>query len=174
MISQYIKKRDHRTWDHNLPELQLAINSSEHEATGFSPAMANFGWDPLKPTEVILESEAHKLTYEETSSERFNRLTEIRNWLNLNLAKARYNQARYYNLRRKDWTPLVGSLVYKKEHHLSNAAESFAAKLAPKYKGPYEVLNFISPTVVELKDIELKSVVKCHISDLKPVKSSDP
>lgn len=69
--------------------LKLDINTSEYEATGFSAAMANFGWDP---TEAIHDSEAHNLSSEEFSSERFNRLTEIRNGLNLSLAKAPYNQ----------------------------------------------------------------------------------
>jgi len=31
--------------------------------------------------------------------------------------------------------------VWAKEHHLSKAAEGFAAKLAPRYNGPYQVVD---------------------------------
>lgn len=88
-----------------------------------------------------------------------------------NLAKARYQQARYYNLRRRTWNPLIGDLVYKKEHHLSDASKNFAAKLAPKYTGPFEVVNFISPTVIEIRNLEHKKLSRCHVSDLKAINS---
>jgi len=40
------------------------------------------------------------------------------------------DQARHYNLRRRQWTSAVGDVVWAKEHHLSKAAKGFAAKLA--------------------------------------------
>jgi len=39
----------------------------------------------------------------------------------------------------------VGDIVWAKEHHLSKAAEGFAAKLAPRYDGPYQVVDFATP-----------------------------
>ncbi|KAI8115687.1 Polyprotein P3 [Lucilia cuprina] len=50
------------------------------------------------------------------------------------LTKAARDQTRYYNLRRRVWKPEICELVLVKEHHLSNAGENFAAKLAPKYE----------------------------------------
>jgi len=41
----------------------------------------------------------------------------------------------------------VGDVVWAKEHHLSQAAEGFAAKLAPRYDGPYQVMGFASPVI---------------------------
>jgi len=57
------------------------------------------------------------------------------------MEKASQDQARQYNLRRRQWTPPVGDIVWAKEHHLSKAAEGFAAKLAPRYNGPYQVVD---------------------------------
>lgn len=169
MVSQYIKQNDHKTWDSYLPELQLALNTCEHESTGVTPAFANFGWAPSNPTDVVETSERKLLQTPPTTKDRLDRLQDIRSYMTRNLAKARYNQARYYNLRRRSWTPLVGQLVYKKEHHLSDASKAFAAKLAPKYDVPFEVINFLSPTVIELRGPHTKKLIKCHVSDLKPV-----
>lgn len=174
MISQYINRHEHRTWDQYLPELQLALNTGEHESIGYSPAFANFGWCPSNPTDIINNSERKAIENLPSTKERLERLTDIREFMSRNLAKARYNQARYYNLRRRSWTPLIGDFIYKKEHHLSDASKNFAAKLAPKFSGPYEVLNFISPTIIEVKSPENKQIIRCHISDVKAIPKENP
>lgn len=76
-------------------------------------------------------------------------------------------------MRRRDWAPEVGDTVYKRNHVLSNAANAFAAKLAPAFSGPFVVVNFISPTVVELKDVQnSRKTVRAHLKDLKEVRRS--
>ncbi|KAL7724310.1 hypothetical protein ACLKA6_017491 [Drosophila palustris] len=57
------------------------------------------------------------------------------------LEKAAQDQARHNNLRRRSWKLSVGDQVWLKEHHLSNAAEGFAAKLAPRFGGLYRVVD---------------------------------
>jgi len=57
----------------------------------------------------------------------------------------------------------VGDVVWAKEHHLSKAAEGFAAKLAPRYDGPYQVKGFASPVT----QISTKKERNIHVSELK-------
>ncbi|KAJ8928839.1 hypothetical protein NQ314_018536 [Rhamnusium bicolor] len=42
MIAQYCKQ-NHLQWDRHLPDFQLALNSSRHDSTEFTPAFLNFG-----------------------------------------------------------------------------------------------------------------------------------
>lgn len=80
-------------------------------------------------------------------------------------------QAKYYNLRRRNWQPAVNELVYKREHYLSSADNYFTAKLAPSYSGPFRVYNYLSPTVVQLKALQgdTNKLYKTHLKDLKEI-----
>jgi len=40
--------------------------------------------------------------------------------------------------------------VESEDCHLSKAAEGFAAKLVPRYNGPYQVIDFTSPVICKL------------------------
>ncbi|KAH8285930.1 hypothetical protein KR054_007416, partial [Drosophila jambulina] len=84
-----------------------------------------------------------------------------------NTQRASLKQRKHYDLRRREWRPTVGSLVFVKQHHLSKAADNFAAKLAPKYEGPYQVLKFISPTIVRLQHTQSKHRRTASLGDLK-------
>jgi len=48
--------------------------------------------------------------------------------------------------------------VWAKEHHLSKAAEGFAAKLAPRYDGPYQVVDFVSPVNCKIRHTQSKKL----------------
>jgi len=45
----------------------------------------------------------------------------------------------------------VGDVIWAKEHHLSKATEGFAANVAPRYDGPYQVVDFVSPVICKRK-----------------------
>ncbi|XP_044313309.1 uncharacterized protein LOC123037310 [Drosophila rhopaloa] len=97
-------------------------------------------------------------TPQENPTERANRTVK---------KKAAQDQARHYNLRRRQWNPRVGDVVWAKEHHLSEAAVVFAAKLAPRYDGPYQVVDFVSPVICKIRHQRSKKERTVHISDLK-------
>ena len=40
---------NHNTWDEKLPELVFALNNAPHSATGKSPAILNYGREPVPP-----------------------------------------------------------------------------------------------------------------------------
>ncbi|TDG38074.1 hypothetical protein AWZ03_015504 [Drosophila navojoa] len=85
-----------------------------------------------------------------------------------NLQKASKDQGRYYNPRRREWRPAQGSMVLLRQHQLSSASEGFAAKLAPKFDGPYRVVRFISPNVVRLARVGERRRRVANLSQLKP------
>ena len=166
MIAQYTEG-DHRGWDETLPELQLALNTAVSEVTGFSAAFLVQGREPRLPSTLFDSatlggSEAVPAVY------KGQRLQEIFQLVRHHLQVAQQQQAKYYNLRRRDWKPEIGQRVWIRDHPLSNAADKFAAKLAPKYIGPFVVTNFVSPVIVEAQLQGSRKVRRAHVQDLKP------
>jgi len=61
----------------------------------------------------------------------------------------------------------VGDVKWAKKHHLSKAAEGFAAKLAPRFDGPYQVMGFASPVICKMRNVNTKKERTIHVSKLK-------
>jgi hypothetical protein len=73
-----------------------------------------------------------------------------------------------YNLRRRGGQIQEGDLVLKWNFVLSSGPDKFAAKLAPKFKGPYRVSRVVSPLVYELRNhATKKNHGRWHIAKLK-------
>lgn len=168
MIRQYVNS-DHCHW-----ELQFAINTAVQDSTGFSAAQLNFGRDPriAKALHEVLGASIG--TQQEDAASFCIRMKETMEMARRNMSKASVDQAKYYNLRRSEWTPAVGDLVYKRDHPQSNAMQGYAAKLAPIFSGPFRVHNYVSPTIVELisMDPRDKKCRKIHLKDLKRINPS--
>ncbi|XP_045776096.1 uncharacterized protein LOC123874648 [Maniola jurtina] len=136
MISAYIEK-SHKKWDEYLGEFNLALNTSVHETTKYTPAFLLFGRELRNfrdsnqfPTPALRENQKLEEIYE-----------IVRN--NQNLASAQ--QKKYYDKSRRNWKPQINELVLKREYTLSNANKQFCAKLAPKYSGPHKIIEQKSP-----------------------------
>ena len=56
---------------------------------------------------------------------------------------------------------------------LSSKEKQFAAKLSPKFVGPYRVSKVLSPVVYEISDLAHKIIGKSHLQDLKPYISTN-
>ena len=160
-------ENNHKLWDEKLPEISLAINTGVAESTGFSPAFLIQGREPRLPAALFDETAAGKGHLTKTANERKEMLQDTFKIVRNNLEKAAAEQAKHYNLRRRIWKPLIGDLVLVRQHHLSKAADDFAAKLAPKYDGPYIVTGFKSPGIVELILKGGKDVKIAPLSELK-------
>ncbi|KAJ8967981.1 hypothetical protein NQ314_002547 [Rhamnusium bicolor] len=84
------------------------------------------------------------------------------------LKEAYKNSANRYNLRRRPVTFNVGDIVMKKNHVLSDAANYFSAKLAPKFV-KCKVRSKMSTNVYRLETLDGKKVIgDYHVCDLKP------
>lgn len=115
MIRQYLKD-DHRHWDRNLPELQFAVNTAIQDSTGFSAAQLNFGRDPRIANALHEVLGASIGTNNEDPYEFMLRMKEAIEMVKRNMAQASVMQLKYYNVRRRDCTPSVGDLVYKRNY----------------------------------------------------------
>lgn len=177
MIAQFCDS-DHRKWDQHLPSLVMAVNSVQHESTGFSPAFLNYGREFALPGSLHRENQGTEDPEEDFTEEhrtvhqnRLEKLRDIYKLVRLNLSRAFTVQSRHYNLRHREWRCRLGDRVLKREHPLSSGPQGFAAKLAPKFSGPYVVCRVLSPVVYNLKDATGKRVSRVHIRDLKAYRS---
>lgn len=172
MVRIYLKE-DQRKWDENLPEIQFAINTAIQDSTGFSPAELNFGRQPR--TAHTLFEETFPYTREEVlaAPELIEKIKTMCSIAKRHIEAASQQQAKFYNLRRRGWTPSVGEQVYKRNFCQSKAEASFAAKLAPAFVGPFTVVNYLAPTVVELSGPpNPKRLIRAHLKDLKEMSNS--
>ncbi|XP_073821602.1 uncharacterized protein [Musca autumnalis] len=153
MIAQ-VSHDKHNRWDDFLPEISLAINTATSESTGYSPAYLVQCREPRLPATLYDEAVPGTGNNIKSPEERASELQEVFRIVRNNLSRAAEEQRRHYNLRRRPWKPAIGERVLVKQHPQSKAVDQFAAKLAPKYDGPFEVIEFISPsyTDIEIED----------------------
>jgi hypothetical protein len=85
-----------------------------------------------------------------------------------NLRKSQARVAARYNSTRYPVPFAVGDLVYYKNHPISNAAQKRSAKLLPRWKGPYRILDFLTPVTVRLVHPSTGTwITRAHVSLLK-------
>lgn len=161
---------DHRDWDKHVHEFRHAVNTAVQSTTKMSPAFLNFGRQPhpVKSLrrEVEREEEVQRLDPQIWAC-RMRRLDALRDLVAKFIDEGRVRQIKYYNRNKRKASFNVGDLVLCRTHKLSNAAQRFTAKLAPKYEGPYEILSKLSPTVYQLKVDNNRKIAKIHVSDIK-------
>ncbi|RXN36895.1 reverse ribonuclease integrase [Labeo rohita] len=137
MIASYVGQQ-HQSWDQWLPELRYAINTAQQETTGRTPAELMLGRQIYGPLERLIHIHPSPEQAAYTVLERQHLLQqEVVRRMRMSQAK----QAKYYNIRRKDVQFQLGDLVWLKTHPLSNAANKFTSKLAPKWEGPGIITN---------------------------------
>ena len=93
------------------------------------------------------------------------RLDTLRDLIGRHVDQSRQKREKYYNKGRRDVRFNVGD----KTHFLSDAVKKFNAKLAPKFEGPFEIIEILSPTVYVLGQGEESNrrIAKVHVSELK-------
>jgi transposase InsO family protein len=188
MVAQFCEA-DQKKWDARLPELMFALNTSRHESTKYTPAMLNFGRELVVPNAVhrpapgnaaadppadTAADEVKEADDAVHHSERLRLLKDTFELVRVNLARAFAKQSKYYNLRHREWRCHLGDRVLKRDHPLSSGAKGFAAKLAPKYSGPYTITKVLSPVVYNLQSPSGQKILRAHIKDLKPYHLPDP
>lgn len=170
MLAVHVQE-NHRKWDVFLSPVTCAIRTLVHEVTGHTPYFILFGREHVidgkrfAPVNVADKN----LTYDR-SEERIDRrsgfeklFTEVKEKL-----KSAYEKySRQYNLRRRHVEYHIGDEVWRRNYALSSKTDYFAAKLSPKYIGPFRVKKKTGYCTYEIVDETGKSSGIWHVKDLR-------
>ena len=149
----YVDFRQYQLWE-VLGEIEFAINDSVNPETGVSPFEATLGTSPLRPIEI--STGAYKNTTATSLVEHFDRLMALQSQVRHGLVEAQAKWV-YEKNRHRRAIPLEqfqpGDLVYIDSRNFIPAAdrEVVAAKLRPKFYGPYPIISQITPTSFKVK-----------------------
>lgn len=164
MLRSYITD-NHKLWDKHVPKIGCALRTAVSEVTGYTPVYLNFG------RELILCGVDHRRTdltgIVADHVDKMQGLKAIFTDIRARLRRAHQQNAARYNLRRRPLEFQVGDRVLKRDFHLSNAADNYAAKLAPRYEGPFEISKKTSPLIYRLQDVDGRDLGTWHIKDLR-------
>lgn len=160
--------QDHRDWDLYLPEIECALRTSVHSATGVTPYFALFG------QEMFTSGSDYKLARKLTSlSEgelaivnREDYLQTIRERIKANLHNAFEQSAQHYDRRKRMVNFRPGQEVFRKNHVLSDFKNNINAKFCPKYV-KCRIVKPIGNNMFEIENLQGKSLGACHVKDLK-------
>ncbi|XP_023289217.1 uncharacterized protein K02A2.6-like [Orussus abietinus] len=156
-------EEDHREWDSYLGDFRFAYNTAYHASLQATPAFLNSGREPRiavprAPTprgDVTIDPQTPPAW-----GERMQKLTQLRERVVHNLQDAFQKQANYYNAGRRKNQFRVGDMILKRQFILFAGTQPFAAKLAPKYHGPFRITNRLSNLVYEVSTLNGQVVGK--------------
>lgn len=131
-----LRDNDQREWDRNIHQIENAINSAYHTSTKESPYMIAFG--QKMPQHAREYTEIIDMNAEMSRCE--SKFKEMRERIQQRLNESREKSAKYYNLRTRPVQYNVGDTVYRENTQLSEAANYYSKKLAPR---------FVKSTIVE-------------------------
>lgn len=159
------KRGNQRCWDENLAQIQLAMNVTINDTTQKSPFYIAFG------REHILSG--HEYPNIRTELDRINmtddqvrqKFDRIREEVNQAVSQAIVKRRERYN---RNTRPIIfseGERVFRPNKTLSNFANVFSYKLAPKYI-PCRVIEKIGGNTYVVQDEDNETQTKVHANDL--------
>ncbi|XP_058810758.1 uncharacterized protein LOC131675693 [Phymastichus coffea] len=171
MIAAFIK--NHTRWDELIDEHAFASNTAVHEATRSGPAFLNYGRHPEPPSNARRTEERAAVEQLEAVARadwhsRMSKLDDFRANALGNSKTAQTRQEKYYNQKHRDIDYGVGDKVWARNRVLSSAAKAIAAKLCPKYAGPFVVTTRLGMNSYQLQTENGVDIGKVAVSDLKP------
>jgi hypothetical protein len=170
VMRPYISAR-HTDWDTLLTPVEFAINNSVQASTGHTPFFLNSGHHPITPTTLFKPPPTDTPAADQFMATIATALTSAKTLITI----AQNRQKQYADRHRRELTLQPGDLVYLSTAHLALPARTQVRKLAPKYTGPFTVIQKISDLAYKLLlPDNLKIHPVFHISQLKPYRPNDP
>ena len=159
----------HSTWDRQVPRILRHLRNRVSSTTGYSPAQLVLGHNlnpPNDPQLVLSTSEELNVDqWAELRAEKLRAMTEIASQ-RIEERLKKYLE-RPNAKRNADISFSVGQQVWARNRPQSDKAKKFCMSLAPKYKGPMQIIGKLSNEVVIIED-ENHQHFKVHVQDLKP------
>ena len=141
-----------------LAEFAFAMNSVAHATTGIAPSILMTGRKLRTPL-------SNKLNIDSAPPEDPGLLSQTVAEQN---DRSRKKRKKFYDKGRRIAELNIGETVMLKTHPLSNAKKHFAAKLAPRWCGPFTVTERLTPVNYKLTAISnAKKEVIAHIDQTK-------
>ena len=169
MIRCFIEK-DSKYWDRDLPLLAMALHSTVHRQTGYTPNRLMLGREVIQPVHLItgnIPGNLSPLGADEWSADLSRRLTDAHHCARQNLKQAQLRQKRDYDLRVVEHHYDEGDLVYKLD---SATKVGQSQKLRSPWMGPYLVIA-CRPPLYTIIDRKKKHVI--HHDKLKLCQDRD-
>jgi len=180
-IKYYIKKyieKNHKQWDLHLNEMLFVIRTTKNSSTGYTPARMIFGKELSAPEDLVLIKPDYNLQDPLNYTEYAEQIrTRIQNAIRIGMDNKNTNsviQKIYFDKthRKEDYN--LGDLVMYKSHKLSDYAKAFSQSLAPKWEGPFVIIDKKNPWTYILGDtVKQEPVTYAHIGNIKRFHSAE-
>lgn len=129
----------HTEWERYLELFHIAYNTASHETTGFWPFFLNHSREALLPwSDLVIPHDG-----DPQEADMWGAYTQT--VLDPLQAHLKLVQKKYYDKTKARWDPKHGSLVGKRTHPMSSGPLQYMAKLAPRWEGPYRVIDTYFP-----------------------------
>jgi hypothetical protein len=136
-------------WDENLPAVVFALNTSVAYSTGYSPYFLAHGIHPRLPIDALLPDPDDEI---ETVEEHLSKLIANQHQARQDALEAikcsQANMKIRYDKTAKQPNYVVGQIVYLK---VGQIKKNNKKALAPRYVGPYLIVELPSKTTARLK-----------------------
>jgi len=161
MLRAYITPLRLDDWDEHLPALEFAYNDSLQASTGATPFYLNSGQHPRSVLDAALPANGVPRGKNARDARDFQHAIQVAlQTAQRKMQAAQDRQAQVANRQRRDITFSEGDQVLLSSKGLNPPSSSTqAAKLQPKYYGPFKILQVLSPVTYRL---EIPGHWQCH------------
>lgn len=157
---------NHKKWDAELHNIQVALRTAVSEATTYTPFFLNYGREfTFSSSDYKTISTIENIDKIQVRSEFLNKLQVVFKDVSEKIKLAYDKNKNIYDKKRKSVTFSVGEKVLRRNYVNSDASKFFMAKLADKFV-PATVVEKVSDLIYTLEDEAGRNIDKWHVKDI--------